>query len=132
MVAQKRTGVYVLCVGLLFNHLFNLNFFFLSSGVLWRWNERRSCGCIPPLTGLFRSDGQTQGVHISMRHCQDFCLKNAPGSEVYRFQVQRIWRPIRRSSDSAKSRRAFLLCGPMLNPLKDVFSIRIFPLDLGE
>jgi hypothetical protein len=66
-----------------------------------------------------------------MRRCQDFRLQNVPDSEVKQVQVQRRWRPICWSSEFHKQPLGSSGIFP-LNLPKDMFSIRIRPLDLGE
>jgi hypothetical protein len=75
-------------------------------------------GCLSSQTGIW--------------HRLDFCLENTPDREVEQVQVQQIWRPIRRSPEFCQ----LLLGGPggavRLNLPKEVFSIRINPLNPGD
>jgi hypothetical protein len=51
---------WLVCVGLLAAHQFNFHFISLSDSLPGGGRmSKRSCGCILPLTGLIRGDGQT-------------------------------------------------------------------------
>jgi hypothetical protein len=77
-------------------------------------------------------DGRTYGVQISMRHCQDFHLKTGQIAKSSGFKSSKDSSQSAEVRNSANSRQAVLALWTNAESKKDIFSVRICPLDLGE